>query len=62
MLNPKVQVRGNTAVLTFNLIDHIRSPKASLKEACWNATEIYCHMNGNWRIIHTHWSPTNVSS
>lgn len=62
MLKPKVQIHGDTAVLTFNLIDHVRSPDGSLTEVCWNATEVYCHMNGNWRIIHTHWSYTNDTS
>jgi ketosteroid isomerase-like protein len=61
MLNPKVQIHGDTAVLTFNLVDHIRSPEGSLKKTYWNATEVYCRIDGRWRIIHTHWSYTNIS-
>ena len=58
MLNPKVQTHGDIAVLTFNLIDYVRSPDGSFKEVHWNATEVYCHINGKWQIIHTHWSHT----
>lgn len=55
MLNPMVQLHGNTAVLTFNLIDHLPAT-AGLKKEKWNATEIYCKIDGKWKIIHTHWS------
>ncbi|UCF71218.1 MAG: nuclear transport factor 2 family protein [candidate division WOR-3 bacterium] len=61
MLNPKVQVHGDTAVLTFNLIDHIRTAIEQTDER-WNATEVYCRIDGKWKIIHTHWSYTNISS
>jgi ketosteroid isomerase-like protein len=47
MINPVVQVQGNIAVLTFNLV-----------LARWNATEVYREADGAWRIIHTHWSFT----
>ena len=58
MLNPKVQVHENTAVLTFNLIDYVLTPERLTKEVHWNATEVYCKMDGQWKIIHTHWSHT----
>ena len=55
MLNPAVQVHDNTAVLTFNLIDHLPTTEGSNEEH-WNATEVYCKIDGKWKIIHTHWS------
>ncbi len=58
ILNPKVQVHGGTAVLTFNLIDHIHTA-TERKEERWNATEVYRRIDGKWKIIHTHWSYTN---
>ena len=60
MLNPRVDVDGNTAVLTFNLVNYGK-PTGSTQEtvlARWNATEVYRRQNGEWRIIHTHWSFT----
>ena len=56
MINPKVQVHGNTAVLTFNLIDYEPQEDGSLSETYWSSTEVYCRMDGEWKIIHTHWS------
>jgi hypothetical protein len=53
LLNPKVQVCGNAAVLTFNFV----SP-GNDKFTHWNCTEVYCRQNNQWRIIQTHWSVT----
>jgi len=55
MLNPVVQIHGNTAVLTFNLIDYLPSVEG-LTEEHWNATEVYSKIDAKWKIIHTHWS------
>lgn len=60
MLDPVVQVEGNIAVLTFNLVNYGK-PSGSVEEtvlARWNATEVYRESGGAWRIIHTHWSFT----
>lgn len=60
MINPVVQIDGNTAVLTFNLVNYGK-PSGNDEEtvlARWNATEVYRGMDGAWRIIHTHWSFT----
>ena len=60
MINPVVQVQGNIAVLTFNLVNYGK-PSGSAEEtvlARWNATEVYREADGAWRIIHTHWSFT----
>jgi ketosteroid isomerase-like protein len=60
MIRPRVHVEGNIAVLTFNLVNYGK-PSGSAQEtvlARWNATEVYRQVNGDWRIIHTHWSFT----
>ena len=56
MINPKVQIHGDTAVLTFNLIDYIPASEGSPREEYWNSTEVYSRIDGEWKIIHTHWS------
>jgi len=58
MVNPKVQLHGDTAVLTFNLIDWTLTPDGTTKEVRWNSTEVYSKINGEWKIIHSHWSLT----
>ena len=60
MIDPVVHVEGKTAVLTFNLVNYGK-PSGSAEEsvlARWNATEVYREMDGEWRIVHTHWSFT----
>ena len=61
MIDPKVQIHGNTAVLTFNLIDYIRTPQGSIEQDYWSSTEVYCRINDAWKIIHTHWSKPKIN-
>ena len=52
MLNPKVTATNDLAVLAFNLLSY----KAD-KVSNWNCTEVYrLEPNGQWKIVHTHWS------
>ncbi len=53
LLNPLVQVCGNTAVLTFNYVSYTGEERSA-----WNCTEVYRRDEGKWRIIQTHWSYT----
>jgi len=61
MIDPQVQIHGNTAVLTFNLIDYVSSDD-SLKKTAWNSTEVYSKIDGQWKILHSHWSYTGQES
>ena len=58
MIDPKVQVHGQTAVLTYNLIDYEPNEQGDLKEIRWNSTAVYAHVDGEWKIIHSHWAHT----
>lgn len=53
LLGPKVQVYGDTAVLTFNLVSY--SGGTTMR---WNCTEAYQRLPQGWRIVQTHWSIT----
>lgn len=53
LVNPRVQVYGDVAVLTFNYISY---GGETLNR--WNCTEVYRRENSSWRIIQTHWSIT----
>jgi ketosteroid isomerase-like protein len=55
MIDPKVQIHGNTAVLTFNLIEYTKNDDITT-QTYWNATEIFALIKGDWKIIHSHWS------
>jgi ketosteroid isomerase-like protein len=57
MIDPKVQRSGDLAVLTFNLVDYGAQMDGGPKTtARWNSTEVYQHLNGSWKIVHSHWS------
>ena len=57
MLNPSVQRHGDVALLTFNLVNYRKQADGSERPVVrWNSTEIYGRIDGQWRIIHSHWS------
>ena len=53
LVKPKVQVYGDTAILTFHW-------KASMADGTplpmWKATSVYYWNDGQWRMVHAHWS------
>jgi hypothetical protein len=53
LINPKVQLYGEIAVLTFNYVSF-----SGETEHRWNCTEVYRYRDDSWRIIQTHWSLT----
>jgi len=53
IIDPKVQVSGDTAVLTYQL--ETRNGAVARR---WNATQVYQRKKEGWRIIHAHWSMT----
>ena len=58
-VNPHVKVSGEIAVLTFNLVDHIRGADGVESIGTrWNVTEVYQHSAGEWKIVHAHFSYT----
>jgi ketosteroid isomerase-like protein len=57
MINPKVQIHGDVALLTFNLVNYGTLPDGPERVlSCWNSTEVYSRIDGAWKIIHSHWS------
>jgi ketosteroid isomerase-like protein len=59
MIEPKVQRHGDVALLTFNLVSYGKQPdRPESVLARWNATEVYCRIDGRWTIVHSHWSYT----
>jgi len=55
-LLPSVQRYGDAAVLTYNLIDSVRTDAGNLEEKRWNSTAVYARIGGQWKMIHSHWS------
>lgn len=53
MVEPKVQVAGEVAVLTYILVQ-----KNGAASSRWNATQVYQKGTSGWRLTHSHWSRT----
>jgi uncharacterized protein (TIGR02246 family) len=57
MIDPKVQAHGDSALLTFNLVSYVTAPDGQERAiARWNSSELYARVDGQWRIVHSHWS------
>jgi ketosteroid isomerase-like protein len=56
MIDPKVQRHGDMALLTFNLVSYQKQAGADKVVARWNSTEAYARLEGQWKIVHSHWS------
>lgn len=55
IVDPKVQVYGDIAICTMRYhpsIDGEPGPP-------WKATDVYRLINGEWRLVHAHWSLVN---
>ncbi len=59
MLNPRVQLSGDIAVLSYNIQNYAKQPDGSEKPGTrWNVTEVFRRIAGKWRTIHSHFSFT----
>ncbi len=60
ILNPAVDLHGDTAVFTFNV--EVVDPADGTVAALWNTTEVHCRIRGGWEMVHAHWSYTEPGS
>jgi hypothetical protein len=57
MIDPRVTLCGNAAVLSFRFNSWGDDPAAAMR---WNCTEVYRYDDDGWRIVQTHWSLTGA--
>jgi hypothetical protein len=54
---PKVVMTGDAALLTYNYRSTVFTADGKISaQTPWNATEVYFRRQGEWKIVHTHWS------
>jgi uncharacterized protein (TIGR02246 family) len=58
MIGARVQGSGDTAVLSYNIINHVTRSNGEAAIVRWNSTEVYGRQGGKWRLIHSHFSYT----
>lgn len=54
LLNPQVQLYGDTGILTFNFVGYSEDDSTDK----WNTTEVYHLREGEWKLVSSHWSHT----
>lgn len=56
-IDPRVQVCGEMAVLVYRFLStHLNQDGSIASRTPWNCTEVFTRRDGQWRIVHTHWS------
>ena len=56
-IEPKVVEVGEAALLTYNYRSSSLTPDGAVSsQTPWNTTEVYFWRDGEWKIVHTHWS------
>ena len=56
-IDPRVQVCGAMAVLTYRFLSTWLKPDGSVSNRTpWNCTEVFVRSDHQWKIAHTHWS------
>lgn len=53
LVDPKVQIYENTAILTFHWRGTTRDGQPL---PTWKVTSVYHRTGGRWRMVHAHWS------
>ena len=56
MQNAKVQVYGDTAILTYNYAGMTRGADGKVKPATGKSTRVYVRQSGHWMLVHAHFA------
>ena len=57
MLNPKVQVYGDVAILTYNYAGVSRNKDGETKPVRAKSTRVYAKQSGKWKLVHANFAP-----
>jgi len=57
MQNAKVQVYGDTAILTYNYAGITRAPDGKTEPGLAKSTRVYVKSGGQWKLVHANFSP-----
>lgn len=56
MLNPKVQVYGDAAILTYNFAGITKNKDGELKPFRAKSTRVYAKQGGKWKLVHSNFA------
>ena len=56
MLNPKVQVYGDVAILSYNYAGVNKDTEGKINNSKAKSTRVYVKMNGEWKLVHANFA------
>lgn len=57
ILNPKVQVYGEIAILTYNFASVVKSKDGETKATRAKSSRVYVKQSGKWKLVHANFAP-----
>ena len=60
MINPKVQVYGDTAILTYNYAGVERDKDGKVTPSAAKSTRVYAKTGGKWMLVHANFAPAGT--
>jgi len=59
MSNPKVQVYGNVAILSYNFVGMTKDKDGKVEPSLAKSTRVYAKKSGKWMLVHANFAPVN---
>lgn len=59
MANPKVQVYGNVAILSYNFVGTIKHQDGTIEPQLAKSTRVYVKKGGKWMLVHANFAPVD---
>ena len=60
MMAPKVQVYGDTAILTYSYAGVSQTKDGKTRADTGKSTRVYARQNGQWKLVHAHFSSVEI--
>ena len=60
MANEKVQVFGNTAILSYNFMGMEKDAEGKVKPILAKSTRVYVKEGGRWMLVHANYAPAGT--
>ncbi len=62
MTHPKVQVHGDTAILTYNFVGAAKSAEGEIDNILAKSTRVYVKGRDGWKLVHANFAPVVVDN
>jgi len=62
MINPHVQVYGETAILTYNFAGMTKANDGKVNSNFAKSTRVYVKQNGRWMLVHANFAPVGMTN